>query len=60
MNPKDVDTTPQLSIIREIQRLAPKRTKKILDGTSTRKYPIKKIPAPKPKATSDMLRASLI
>ena len=61
MNPKDMDTRPQLSMIRAIQTRAPKRTNQDIGGNlELGNSPIKKTPAPKPKATSDMPRNSFI
>ena len=39
-------------MIRAIQTRAPTRSRKMLEGTSNRKYPMKNNPAPSPKAAS--------
>ena len=48
INAKAADTTPQEIMIRAIHRLAPNRCSPRLLGTSSKKYPMKKIPAPRP------------
>jgi hypothetical protein len=43
------DTMPQVTMIRAIQTRAPVFSRITLLGTSNRKYPRKKMPAPHPK-----------
>ena len=42
------DSSPQVIMIRAIQRRAPTLCRSRLLGTSKRKYPTKKMPAPRP------------
>ncbi len=49
---------PQVIITRAIHRRAPTLSRTMFDGTSNKKYPKKKIPAPKPK-TADVRPRSL-
>jgi PAS domain S-box-containing protein len=52
MNAKAAETIPQVIMMRAIQTRAPTLSKKMLEGTSNRKYPTKNRPAPSPKAAS--------
>src|ERR1700759_2475483 len=52
MNAKAAETIPHVIMMRAIQTRAPTFSRKMLEGTSNRKYPTKNKPAPSPKAAS--------
>ncbi len=55
-----VAITPQLTMIRAIQRRAPNRCSARLLGTSSTRYPRKKIPDANPNTVSDNPRSCFI
>jgi hypothetical protein len=51
---------PHVTMMRAIHRRAPTRSRMRLLGTSNRKYPMKKMPAPKPYTASEYARSAAI
>ena len=60
MNSIAIDTRPQTIAMRAIHSRAPTRASARLLGTSNRKYPRKKMPAPKPYTRLDKPSAEFI